>query len=120
MSVIEQQNIGSLLLFLNDVQFWIYTTLLLGQHDETGRALAIYAGTLKCCASAAYLGDHVYTASYWGVSLLASGKSHEFASIYDKAKTEFEQIKSKASDAVTRFLKKNAKGQPGLPLPVIP
>jgi hypothetical protein len=30
------------------------------------------------------------------------------------AKTEFEEIERKAGDAVTRFLEKNAKGQPGL------
>jgi hypothetical protein len=121
MSAIEpQQNIASLLLFLNDVQLWIYTTLLLGEHDETGRALAIYAATLNCCARAAYLEDHVYSADYWGVSLLASGTSHEFESIYDRARTEFEEIKRKAGEAVTIFLEKNARGQPGFALPVIP
>ena len=120
MFAIEQQNIASLLLFLNDVQLWIYTTLLLGEHDETGRALAIYAATLNCCAHVVHLEDHVYTASYWGVSLLACGKSHEFASVYERATSEFEGIKLKAGDAVSRFLENNAKGQPGLPLPVIP
>jgi hypothetical protein len=120
MSAIEQQNIESLLLFLNDVQICLYTTLLLGEHDETGRALAMYAATLKCCEPVAYLEDHIYAAGYWGITLLACGKSHEFNSIYDQAKTQFEDIQRKAGDAVTRFLEKNAKRQPGLPLPVIP
>jgi hypothetical protein len=109
-----QQEIASLLLFLNDVQFWIYTTLLLGEHAETGRALAIYAATLNCCARVADLEHHVHAARYWGVSLLASGRSHEFESIYERAKTEFEEIERKAADAVNRFLERNAKGRPGL------
>jgi hypothetical protein len=119
-SAIEQQSIESLLLFLNDVQFCIYTTLLLGEHDETARALAMYAATLKCCEHLAYLEDHAYAAAYWGISLLACGKSHEFDSIYDRAKTEFEEIQRNAGAAVTRFLEKNAERQPGFPLPVIP
>lgn len=120
LSAIEQQNIGSLLLFLNDVQLWIYTSLLLGEHAETGRALAIYAGTLRCCASATYLEDDVHLADYWGVSLLACGNCHDFTSIYEGAKAEFADIKAKASGAVAKFLQENAKGQPGLGLPVIP
>jgi hypothetical protein len=42
-----RDGIDCLPLFLAHVQLRIYTTLLLGQHDETGRALAAYAGIMR-------------------------------------------------------------------------
>jgi hypothetical protein len=105
--------IDCLPLFLAHVQLRIYATLLVGRHDETGRALAVYAGIMH--GAREHYGDggelspenrerllwtlqqHEDMGKDAGMTLLGAGKSHEFKSIYAEATATFDA----AFDATT-------------------
>jgi hypothetical protein len=87
-------------LFLNLVQLQIFMTLLLGEQDRTGLALASYAAVMQgaldyySCGglSEQQLGalqEHREMSQYIGETLLGCGKSHEFASIFEAAVVAF-------------------------------
>jgi hypothetical protein len=123
-TAIARQGIVCPLLFLNDIQLRIYSTLLLGEHDETGRALAAYTGMLRAVLAkqlrtpelkiwqspfpreenVSLLETHIQVARDWGVSLMSCGPSDRFESIYEQAKTEFLEREASAAAAVDKLL----------------
>jgi hypothetical protein len=110
-------------LFLNQVQLRIYMTLLMGEHDQTGRALAAYAAVTRGAldyfeppvekigdlsaenreSHLETLRDHLWYAEYAGVRLLAYGKSHEFDDFSAAARVTWDEIFDATSTAVARF-----------------
>jgi hypothetical protein len=122
-SAATRDGIECLPLFLAVVQLRIYTTLLLGQHDEAGGALAAYAGIMRGArdyyeqpedrigALAAENRDRILTAlqahhdmsRHAGLTLAALGKSHEFDSIFAAATTAFSATLEATRAAVVRF-----------------
>jgi hypothetical protein len=123
-----RDGIECLPLFLTHVQLVIYTTLLLGAHDQTGRALASYAGVMRGALShyepagdrvgalspqnrdslLARLQDHLDMAEYAGVRLLAYGRSHEFGDFSATATATWEAILDAATKAVAAVLEARA------------
>jgi hypothetical protein len=114
-------------LFLAHVQLRIYTTLLLGQHDETGHALAAYAGIMRGAMDyyeppgerigalsagnrdylLATLRAHHDAGRDMGTTLLACGKSHEFDSIFTAATLTFNATFDAARAAVAHFFEQH-------------
>jgi hypothetical protein len=119
-----RDGIECLPLFLTHVQLVIYTTLLLGAHDQTGRALASYAGVMRGALGhyepegesvgalspqnrdslLARLQDHLEMAEYTGVRLLAYGQSHEFDDFSATATVTWEAIFDATTAAVVAVL----------------
>jgi|GEM_PF-5546888 len=104
-----EAGINCLPLFLNHVQLRICMTLMLGEHDQTGRALAAYGAILKATA-AHYIKPHserlerqIELAAYSGVSLLAFGKSNEFADRLAVSRAEFQSLFNQTKAAVDAF-----------------
>jgi hypothetical protein len=110
-------------LFLDQVQVRIFTTLLLGEHDHTGRALAAYAGVMKSALDyyepgdrigalsaknreghLAMLREHLDIARYAGVRLLAYGRSHEFDDFSRPAEETYGRVFAAVSTAAAGFL----------------
>lgn len=118
-----RDGIDCLPLMLAHVRLWIYTTLLLGQHGETGRALAVYAGIMRgardYCGQpddsmrtlspddrdrlSSMLQTHHDRGRAMGVTLAACGKSHEFESIFDAATAASTTTYEATVAAVSRF-----------------
>ena len=110
-------------LFLDQVQLWIYTTLLMGEHDQTGRALAAYGGVMRGALdyyepsgekigglSPENRGSHLVTlrrhldmAEYAGVRLLTYGRSHEFDDFSAAANAAWNASFEATTAAVARF-----------------
>jgi hypothetical protein len=117
------RGIDCLPLFLNFVQFRIFMTLLLGDHFETGRALAAYtaimqgtydyytapgekAGALSEEGRERHLNmltDHLEMARHIGWCMLSFGKSNEFDDLRILAETTFNAVFSKTKAAVDCF-----------------
>jgi hypothetical protein len=130
-----RDGIACLPLFVDQVQLRIYTTLLLGEHDQTGRALAAYAGairaTLDYYASPGekigglspanreghleMLREHLGLAEYAGLWLLACGKSHQFDDFSAAASDAWDAIFETTTAAVAAFF-----AHRGGPLPASP
>jgi hypothetical protein len=104
--------IDCLPLYLVQLQLRIYSTLLLGDHAATGRALAAYSAVMQS-ASDYYspigeragglseedrtrlllmLDNHAGFAEYAGHRLLAYGRSHEFTDQSEQAKATWDAI----------------------------
>jgi len=125
-AAVAQRDVVCGLLFLNDIQLRIFSTLLLGEHDETGRALAAYTGMLRAVLAAysrtpqltiwqspfpregniALLNEHIQVARDWGISLMSCGRSDQFESIYEQAKAEFLEREASATTAVETLLRR--------------
>jgi hypothetical protein len=117
------RGIDCLPLFLNLVQLRIFTTLLMGEHYETGRALAAYAavmqgahdyyaapgdkvGALSQEGRERHLGmlsDHLDMARHIGWCMLSFGKSHQFDDFRAVARTAFDAAFDRTKTAVDRF-----------------
>jgi len=118
-----RDGIECLPLFLAQVQLRIYTTLLLGQHEKTGHALAIYAGIMRGALDyyeppgerignlspenrerlLSMLQVHNDMGRDTSITLAACGKSHEFESRYDAAATAINATYDTTGAAVARF-----------------
>jgi hypothetical protein len=101
------------------VQLRIYTTLLLGRHDETGRALAAYAAIMHGARehyedsgelSAEHrerllwtLQEHEDLGRRAGMTLLGADTTHEFKSIYAEATATFDAAFDATTAAVAAF-----------------
>ena len=128
------KGISCLALFLNHIQLRIYMTLLLGEHDETGRALAAYSAVMQAAfeyysrpgdkigdlseeGRERHLGlleEHNEFARYSGVRLLAFGKSHQFDDFSATATANFDAIFDSTKAAVNRFFENIvARTRPG-------
>jgi hypothetical protein len=114
------------------VQLRIYTTLLMGEHDQTGRALAAYAAVMRGALDyyeppgekmgalspanreghLETLRNHLSWAEYAGVRLLAYGKSHEFDDFSAAAQATWSEIFDATAVVVGRFF-----AERGGPLP---
>jgi hypothetical protein len=115
--------IESLPLALAQVQLRIYATLLLGRHENTGDALAAYAGIMRgaldyCARGRDRSGEpgaetdedllstlqmHHDFGRQAGLTLAACGKSHEFESIFAATATAFEATYDATRAAVGRY-----------------
>jgi hypothetical protein len=120
---ISSRGITNLPWFLNDVQLKILISLMLGRHDETGRALAVYAAVMDVTRkhlfpadapgtgladevakrAAELLQEHSDFARYASPTLLGYGESHEFDSRFAEATKEYRQLAASASEAVEGF-----------------
>jgi hypothetical protein len=118
-----RDGIECLPLFFAQIQLRIYTTLLLGQHEKTSQALATYAGVLRAAFDyfeppgerigalspenrehhLSLLNVHNTMGLDTSVTLAASGKSHEFESIYEAATAAVNTTYDTAIAAVARF-----------------
>jgi hypothetical protein len=118
-----RDGIECLPLFFDHVQLRVYTTLLLGEHDQTGRALAAYAGVMRGTldyyeppgerigglsaenreSHLEMLRDHLGLAEYAGVRLLAFGRSHEFDDFSAPARSDWNAIFEATTAAVARI-----------------
>ena len=107
-------------------------TLLLGEHADTGRALAAYGAVMRGALDyyeppgerggalsaenreghLAMLRDHADYAEYAGVRLLGYGRSHEFEDRSEAATAETAAISDATKAAVADFF-----GRTGGPLP---
>ena len=124
-SATAESGITCLPLFLNQLQMRIFITLLLGEHDNTGRALAAYHAVMRGAfeyysppgeklgglsqqgreRNLGLLEEHSDLSRYSGLRLLAYGKSHEFVDLSARATTEFEAILNTTKAAVDKFFK---------------
>jgi hypothetical protein len=130
-AAIGAKKITCLPLFLNLTQLRVFMTLLMGEHDETGRALAGYAAVIqgaidyysrpghKACDPSKessdehieLLKDHFDMANHIGVHLLASGKSNEFGNYSAEAAADFNSTFASTRAAVADFFEiANARG----------
>jgi hypothetical protein len=123
-----EREIDCLPLFLNDIQLRIFMTLLMGEHCETGRALAAYAAVMqgvidynikpgeKACGlreedserHLAVLKDHNAMAHHIALRMLAYGKSHEFDDFSRIATTGYAAAFEPTKAAVARFFSRMA------------
>jgi len=111
--------IDCLPLFLNDIQLRIFMTLLMGDHYETGRALAAYAAVMQGVLDydaqpSEKAGDlpegvckglkgHHDMAHHIAMRMLAYGKSDEFENFTHIAMTEYTAVFARTKAAVARF-----------------
>lgn len=121
---IAAKRITNLPWFLNIVQLKIYTSLMLGKHDETGRALAVYGAVMDVVGkqfsnqpsedvmtedqktpAREKLLDHFEMADYASPRLMAYGNSHEFGDYSAKALGVYAEVSAAASAAVEGFYK---------------
>lgn len=120
-----RDGITCLPLFLDQVQLRIYVTLLLGEHDQTGRALAAYGGVMRGMldyykprnqrvgwlparnkkSTQAVLRHHLDLAEYTGKQLLGSGRSHEFGDFSAAAAMSWDAGFEATTAAVATFFK---------------
>jgi hypothetical protein len=113
------RGIDCLPLFLNLVQLRIFMTLLLGEHHDTGRALAGYAAIMEAARDyfvraakasgqesgegdnhLAMLEAHRERAQCIGWCLIAHGKSHEFGDFTSGAQVEYNAVLALTKSAV--------------------
>jgi hypothetical protein len=119
----KNRGIDCLPLFFNLVQLWVFITLLMGEHFETGRALATYAATIKGAydyysnpenkvgvlskerrqRNLELLLDHEYMATDISWYMLSYGKSNQFNDFRPRARTTFETEFSTTKTAVDSF-----------------
>jgi hypothetical protein len=124
-----KDGIRSLALFLVDVHLRLFMTLLLGEHADTGRALAAYGAVMQGAldyyeppgerlgslsdenreSHLAMLRDHADYAAYAGVRLLAYGRSHEFEDRSEDATAETAAIFAATSAAVADFFARSGE-----------
>jgi hypothetical protein len=117
------RGIDCLPLFLNLVQLRIFMTLLMGEHDETGRALAAYAAVMQGAhdyyvepgdkvgalsqegreRNLGLLSDHLDMARHIGWCMLSYGQSHQFDDFRAVAQTAFDAAFDQTRTAVDRF-----------------
>lgn len=114
------EGIDCLPLFLNNLQLRIYLTLLMGEHHETGLALAAYGAVMQSALDyyAAQPGalspekreqeirlleDHLDMARHIGGYMLSFGKSHEFEDISARATAEFGGVFTLTKAAAAKF-----------------
>jgi hypothetical protein len=118
-----ERGIDCLPAFLDLVQLRIFTTLLLGEHHETGRALASYAAVMKAAHEyysapgvtvgalsperrdehLSMLDKHLDQAAGIGFSLLSFGRSHEFDDFRKPARATYDATFTRTKSAVDRF-----------------
>jgi hypothetical protein len=130
-----RNGIECLPLFLDQVQLRIYTTLLMGEHDQTGRALAAYAGVMRGAldyyeppgekigglsaenreSHLMMLQEHLDMAKYAGVRLLAYGRSHQFDDFSSAASAASNAVFEATTTAVARFFEDRGGPLPGSP-----
>lgn len=121
--LVFSRTITNLPWFMNQVQLKVFTTLMLGNHAETGRALAVYAAVTdvvrKRFLSGAGSGvrlkkkqkllvrerleQHFEMAEYISNTLLSYGQSHEFGDYRVQAKKIYRQTFTAAEAAVEAF-----------------
>jgi hypothetical protein len=119
----RDRRIDCLLLFLSDVQLRIYFTLLMGEHDETGRAFAAYAAVMQSAIdyysqSGAIVGalpensrdrhldilaDHRDMGYHIGLRMLPYGKADEFGDYTAIAERELASTFDATRAAVDAF-----------------
>jgi hypothetical protein len=119
----REKGITCLPLFLNLVQLRIFMTLLMGEHADTGRALAAYAAVMRGALdyysrpakkpgdlssegrerNLNLLKDHLGMAEHIGSRMLSYGKSHEFNDFSTFATTEFAATFSLTKAPVAKF-----------------
>jgi hypothetical protein len=121
---ISSKGITNLPWFLNNIQMKIYTSIMLGKHDETGHALAVYAAVMNVVRKQLFvvhtpgdditeehekhpdelaLQEHFEMARHASFLLLAYGKSHEFGDFSANALEIYEEIFSSSTDAIEYF-----------------
>jgi hypothetical protein len=118
-----ERGIDCLPAFLNLVQLRIFCTLLMGEHHETGRALAGYAAVMKAAHDyysapdvrvgalsrkrraehLKMLTDHHNQAEGIGWSMLSYGRSHEFDDFRARASADYDAAFARTRSAVDRF-----------------
>jgi hypothetical protein len=118
-----ERGIDCLPLFLNLVQLRIFMTLLMGEHHETGRALAAYAAVMQGAhdyygapgrkagalsqegreSDLGLLSYHLDRARRIGWFMLSYGKSHQFFDLRAVAQTTFDAAFDRTKTAVDRF-----------------
>lgn len=116
---LESRTIENLPWFLNQVQLKIYTSEILGNHAETGWALAVYAGILKEVhehwgqddtpvendeATATLLSEHFELAEYYAPRLMAYGREDQFGNYSEQALRRYDQAFGAASESTAAFL----------------
>jgi hypothetical protein len=119
----DEKGIDSVLLFMNNIQLRIFMTLLLGDHHETGSALAAYSAVMRSTldyyaqpdANTGGLSseelkvvtnsfeEHRDMAQYIGIRLLAYGRSHEFDDFTAIATADFNKAFDTTRAAVEKF-----------------
>jgi hypothetical protein len=117
------RGIDCLPLFLNLVQLRIFMTLLMGEHHETGRALAAYAAVMQGAHDyyaapgnkvgalsqegrerlLGMLSEHLDMARHIGWCMLSFGKSHQFDDFRAVAQTAFDAAFDRTKTAVDHF-----------------
>jgi hypothetical protein len=118
----REKGIHCLPLFLNNLQLRIFLTLLMGQHHETGLALAAYGAVMQGAldyyqqpgklseakreAEIKLLENHLEMAEHIGGHLLSFGRSHEFANIAEKASAEFKGAFDETKAAVAQVFER--------------
>lgn len=118
-----RDGIECLPLFFAQVRLRIYTTLMLGRHDETGTALAIYAAIVQAAsdyyepagdrpgALSAQNRDHLLAtleahrdlSRAAGRTIAGLGRSHEFESIFEATSAAWEATFESTKSTVGRF-----------------
>ncbi|GAA1891072.1 hypothetical protein GCM10009837_11530 [Streptomyces durmitorensis] len=124
--VVASKTLTNLPWFLIQVQLKVFTTLMLGDHEETGRALAVYAAVIDVVRSRIAEGtrrrdhltrkgrmlfderltEHFRMAEYVSWTLLSFGQSHEFGDYRARATAVYEEEFAAASAAVQDFYAK--------------
>jgi hypothetical protein len=113
------RGIDCLPLFLNLVQLRVFMTLLLGEHRETGRALAAYAGIMQSAQdhftapgmlsedgrerNLDLLSQHLGLARKLGWFMMSSGRSHEFGDYRVAARVDFDAAFDRTKSAADHF-----------------
>lgn len=117
------RGIDCLPLFLNIVQLRIFMTLLMGEHHETGRALAAYAAVIQGAHDyygapgdkvgalsqegrerhLSMLSDHLEISRHIGWCMLSFGKSHQFDDFRAVARTAFDSAFDRTKAAADCF-----------------
>ena len=117
---VGEKGIHCLPLFLNNLQLRVFMTLLMGEHHETGRALASYAAVFDAAfdyytknvdalspadrdAQLDRLQNHIEMARHIGGHLLSFGKCNEFQSVAAIAEVDFATAFNTTKPAVARF-----------------
>ncbi|HEV7889724.1 MAG TPA: hypothetical protein VGP08_03750 [Pyrinomonadaceae bacterium] len=126
---ISSQSITNLPWFTNNVQLKILTSLMLGRHDETGRALAVYAAVMDVARKQLFgadaradddaddpesrahrrLEENFALAYYASPKLLMRGEGHEFGGHSKKALAVYGEVFASASEAVERFFEEGLR-----------
>jgi hypothetical protein len=108
------------------LQLGVLTTLMLGDHERTGRVLAAYAAVMDMVREhvvagswrrdrlrkkrrarlVALLTDHFEMAEYVSHILLSYGRSHEFGDYHERAAAVYDEVFGTASAAVEDFYRR--------------